>query len=182
MKVIKQAVLFLGCASLALLFWGCLTRAYTLEKPRVDLEISGNRGYLQGTPRADDRSPASRLSSTRKITVVEIELGKHPKEEEAESKAHLKEASAIDQDTSFLDEVIFQEPDTSFDDDVQEEEFPEEKEEYKLYKAQKGDTLQKVSYKFYKTTRRWNKIYKANKDILKSPDKLYPGQVIKIPL
>jgi nucleoid-associated protein YgaU len=46
----------------------------------------------------------------------------------------------------------------------------------------KGDTLQKISKKFYGTTRKWNRIYKANKQVLKSQNKIYPGQVLDIPL
>ncbi|MCX7662077.1 MAG: LysM peptidoglycan-binding domain-containing protein, partial [Candidatus Omnitrophica bacterium] len=45
-----------------------------------------------------------------------------------------------------------------------------------------GDTLQKISLKFYGTTKKWKRIFNANKDIIKSPDKIYPGQVINIPL
>jgi nucleoid-associated protein YgaU len=50
------------------------------------------------------------------------------------------------------------------------------------YKVQKGDTLQKISQKFYGTTKKWQKIYEANKDTLKGPDKLYPGRTINIPV
>lgn len=50
-----------------------------------------------------------------------------------------------------------------------------------MYKAAKGDTLQKISRKFYGTTKKWPLIYKANRDKLKSPDKLYPGQMLCIP-
>ena len=50
------------------------------------------------------------------------------------------------------------------------------------YKAQKGDTLQKISQKFYGTTKKWHKIYKANEDTLKSPDRLRPGMTLNIPV
>lgn len=50
------------------------------------------------------------------------------------------------------------------------------------YTIQKGDTLQKISQKFYGTTKKWNKIFEANKDKLKAPNKIYPGQVIDIPV
>jgi len=50
------------------------------------------------------------------------------------------------------------------------------------YTVQKGDTLQKISQKFFGTTKKWYKIYEANRDVLKSPDKIYPGQVINIPV
>jgi nucleoid-associated protein YgaU len=50
------------------------------------------------------------------------------------------------------------------------------------YKVLKGDTLQKISKKFYGTTKKWNKIFEANRNILKGPNKVYPGQVIDIPV
>ena len=49
------------------------------------------------------------------------------------------------------------------------------------YKIEEGDTLQKISKKFYDTYRRWNEIYEANKDVLSSPDRIKPGKVIRIP-
>ncbi|MBI5145188.1 MAG: LysM peptidoglycan-binding domain-containing protein [Candidatus Omnitrophica bacterium] len=50
------------------------------------------------------------------------------------------------------------------------------------YTVQKNDTLQKISQKFYGTTKKWAKIYEANKDTLKGPNKIYPGQVLDIPV
>ncbi|MBM3243918.1 MAG: LysM peptidoglycan-binding domain-containing protein, partial [Candidatus Omnitrophica bacterium] len=59
---------------------------------------------------------------------------------------------------------------------------PEEKSvSFQKYKVEKNDTLQKISQKFYGTTRKWNKIFEANKELLKTPDRLYPGQVLMIP-
>ncbi|NQS99473.1 MAG: LysM peptidoglycan-binding domain-containing protein [Candidatus Omnitrophica bacterium] len=49
------------------------------------------------------------------------------------------------------------------------------------YKVRKGDTLQKISQKFYGTTKKWSALFEANKDRLKSPDKVYPGQLLNIP-
>ncbi|MDD2680209.1 MAG: LysM peptidoglycan-binding domain-containing protein, partial [Candidatus Omnitrophica bacterium] len=49
------------------------------------------------------------------------------------------------------------------------------------YTVGKNDTLQKISKKFYGTTKKWTKIYEANKDVLSGPDKVYPGQELNIP-
>lgn len=46
-----------------------------------------------------------------------------------------------------------------------------------IYTIQKGDNLSKIARK-YGTT--WQKIYNNNKDVLKSPNKIYIGQQIKI--
>ena len=50
------------------------------------------------------------------------------------------------------------------------------------YTIQKGDTLQKISKKFYNSYSKWNRIYEANKATLKSPDIVSPGMKIKIPV
>ncbi|MBU0758870.1 MAG: LysM peptidoglycan-binding domain-containing protein [Candidatus Omnitrophica bacterium] len=49
------------------------------------------------------------------------------------------------------------------------------------YVVEKGDTLQKISQKMYGTTKRWKKIYEANKEVLKSPDMIRAGQKLVIP-
>ena len=50
-----------------------------------------------------------------------------------------------------------------------------------LYVVQKGDTLQKISDKVYGTTKKWKKIFDANRDILEDPNKIKPGQKLVIP-
>jgi nucleoid-associated protein YgaU len=49
------------------------------------------------------------------------------------------------------------------------------------YTVQRGDTLQKISQKFYGTTTNWRKIYEANRGTLSHPDKLSVGQRLAIP-
>jgi nucleoid-associated protein YgaU len=50
------------------------------------------------------------------------------------------------------------------------------------YTVGKGDTLQKISQRYYGTTKKWNKIFEANKEKLKAPNKVYPGQILDIPV
>ena len=49
------------------------------------------------------------------------------------------------------------------------------------YTVQKGDTLSKISKQFYGDANKYQKIFEANKDQLKDPDKIQPGQVLRIP-
>jgi len=49
------------------------------------------------------------------------------------------------------------------------------------YKVKKGQTLADVSKEVYGTTKKWKKIYNANKEKIKNPDKIYAGQVLNIP-
>ena len=52
----------------------------------------------------------------------------------------------------------------------------------RTYVVRKGDTLQKISKKFYGTTKKWRRIYKANRKTLsKGPDKIQPGMQLVIP-
>ena len=49
------------------------------------------------------------------------------------------------------------------------------------YTVQKGDTLSKISKEFYGDANQYMKIFEANRDQLKDPDKIQIGQVLKIP-
>ena len=53
--------------------------------------------------------------------------------------------------------------------------------EAKFVTVEKGDTLSAISKRFYKDPNKYNKIFEANKPMLKHPDKIYPGQVLRIP-
>lgn len=49
------------------------------------------------------------------------------------------------------------------------------------YTVQKGDCLWKISKSQYGDGSKWNTIYNANKDKIKDPNLIYPGQVLTIP-
>ncbi|HEY5803274.1 MAG TPA: LysM peptidoglycan-binding domain-containing protein [Lysobacter sp.] len=49
------------------------------------------------------------------------------------------------------------------------------------YTVAKGDTLSHISKQFYGNANKWNAIFEANRDQLDDPDKIQPGQVLKIP-
>jgi nucleoid-associated protein YgaU len=51
----------------------------------------------------------------------------------------------------------------------------------KVYEVAAGDTLSKISKKFYGDAGKYMKIFDANKDQLSDPDKIKPGQKLKIP-
>jgi nucleoid-associated protein YgaU len=49
------------------------------------------------------------------------------------------------------------------------------------YTVQAGDTLSKISKQFYGDANQYMKIFQANSDKLKDPDKIQVGQVLTIP-
>ena len=51
----------------------------------------------------------------------------------------------------------------------------------RTYTVVKGDTLSKIAKQFYGSAGQWKKIYEANKDVIKNPDLIYPGQTFRIP-
>jgi DNA repair exonuclease SbcCD ATPase subunit/phage tail protein X len=51
----------------------------------------------------------------------------------------------------------------------------------RMYRVASGDTLTKISSRYYGTTARWQDIYNANRDQLRSPDVLPLGVELKIP-
>ena len=51
----------------------------------------------------------------------------------------------------------------------------------RTYTVQAGDTLSKISKQFYGNGNDYMKIFNANKDKLKDPDKIQPGQKLTIP-
>jgi nucleoid-associated protein YgaU len=53
--------------------------------------------------------------------------------------------------------------------------------ESKYYTVVKGDNLSKISKQFYGDPNKYNKIFEANKPMLTHPDKIYPGQLLRIP-
>ena len=57
---------------------------------------------------------------------------------------------------------------------------PEEKTE--IYEIVSGDTLGGIAKRYYGNASKYTKIFEANKDVISDPNKIYPGQKIRIPL
>jgi nucleoid-associated protein YgaU len=49
------------------------------------------------------------------------------------------------------------------------------------YTVQRGDTLSAIAKAQYGNANAYMKIFEANKPMLSSPDKIYPGQLLRIP-
>jgi len=53
--------------------------------------------------------------------------------------------------------------------------------EAKYYTVKSGDSLSKIAKEYYGDPMKYPVIFQANQPMLKSPDLIYPGQVLRIP-
>jgi nucleoid-associated protein YgaU len=53
--------------------------------------------------------------------------------------------------------------------------------EGQFHTVARGDTLSAIAQKYYGDANAYNRIFEANKPLLTHPDKIYPGQVLRIP-
>lgn len=58
----------------------------------------------------------------------------------------------------------------------------EEKEKVEFYEIVSGDTLGAIAKRYYGNASLYTRIHEANKELIPDPNKIYPGQKIKIPL
>jgi nucleoid-associated protein YgaU len=49
------------------------------------------------------------------------------------------------------------------------------------YTVVSGDTLSKIAQKYYGDPALYTKIFEANRDVLRDPNKIMPGQKLRIP-
>jgi nucleoid-associated protein YgaU len=54
--------------------------------------------------------------------------------------------------------------------------------EEQYYVIEKGDTLWAIAKKFLGEGNRWSELFEANKEVILDPDKIFPGQKIRIPV
>ena len=50
-----------------------------------------------------------------------------------------------------------------------------------FYTVQSGDSLWKIASRHYGDGNKWNALFEANKEVIKNPDLIYPGQQIRVP-
>jgi nucleoid-associated protein YgaU len=51
----------------------------------------------------------------------------------------------------------------------------------RTYIVVSGDSLSKIAKREYGDAQKWHQIYEANRDIIKDPDLIYPGQILRLP-
>ena len=154
----RRVMLMLCGAGLAVS--GCRAATRMTEVPRVDLRLEGsNRGYLVGTP----PEPVE-LKATRQTVTTDIEIPSFYKPKRTGGPVNLGGIAPPEMDTDEAGPAG--EPQT-----------------YDTYVAQKGDSLWSIAAKpeIYGKATWWRRIYEANRDQLKSPDRLRAGMTLRIP-
>ena len=63
----------------------------------------------------------------------------------------------------------------------EQKEKEEKPEEPRIYVVQPGDSLSKIAKEVYGKAGRWKEIFEANKDQIKDPNLIQPGQELRIP-
>ena len=58
---------------------------------------------------------------------------------------------------------------------------PAAEEQVDFYVVQAGDSLSKIAKEFYGNAMKYPEIFEANKEVIKDPDLIYPGQKLRIP-
>ena len=51
----------------------------------------------------------------------------------------------------------------------------------RTYVVVKGDSLSAIAKREYGDAKEWPRIYDANRDTIKDPDLIYPGQTLRLP-
>ena len=167
MKGSRNIILLLTILISAALI-GCVrVRTYTVDKPRCDQDLpNGNIGYPKDSS-STNKEINQEGRPTRKNYVVEVEMGSTSNDR----KKHPERVEAVQEPAN---QSMAEQP-------VQEQAAVSKTVPVSTYTVVNNDTLEKISQKVYGTTKKWKQIYEANSDKLKSPDRIYSGQVLKIP-
>jgi nucleoid-associated protein YgaU len=56
----------------------------------------------------------------------------------------------------------------------------ETREEY--YVIERGDTLSHIARRYYGNANKWPRLFEANREVIQDPDKIFPGQKIRVPI
>lgn len=87
-------------------------------------------------------------------------------------------------DPAALEKVILMAGNTMGIEEVRADEVsaPTQTVNVQYYQILKGDSLWKIAKEFYGNGNDYPKIFEANKEVIKDPDLIFPGQQIRIPM
>ena len=197
----RKIVAFIAVMVLVVFTSGCL-RTYSFKKERVDQEISGNRGTIMGEAQP---AQAKRTPTERTIIGIDVELpvftgfkNKQPAMEKREvttdrelwgNRGYTSGETAPSQ-TAYPYSAERVEKMRVVEEKVEDKptffaplKMKKKEPDFIEYKVSKGDTLSTIAARsdIYGDAGKWKKIYEANKETIKDPSRVYPGQVLRIP-
>ncbi|HZH42850.1 MAG TPA: LysM peptidoglycan-binding domain-containing protein [Lysobacter sp.] len=65
--------------------------------------------------------------------------------------------------------------------DLQSDARSTERASARTYVVRSGDTLSEIAERFYGRASRWRALFEANRDRIDDPDRIFPGQELRIP-
>ncbi|MBI2350331.1 MAG: LysM peptidoglycan-binding domain-containing protein, partial [Deltaproteobacteria bacterium] len=140
------------------------------EKKELEPETWGNRGYLKGGS-SKSEAPEEKEIETPKTGKTRL-VRQKPAVTEPPRRVEKREIYEP------AEEPAEKEPAVTVSSAPAEE---KESAEPVIYKVKRGDSLWRLAKKFYGDPNLWKKIYDANKGVIKNPNRIYPGQTLKIP-
>jgi len=150
----------------------CAELAEGVKKVNSDpllLSEAAVQAQAQAAPPAPPAAPPVQTTPTAPVSKSPLEPGFSPAEAEA---AELK--------PSLEPQPSPQAPETAAR-SAQPSEPVQPQAEMQTYTIKSGDTLSKIAKQFYGQANKYMVIFEANRDVIKDPDRIYPGQTIRIP-
>ncbi len=160
---------------------GISVRTYAEDRPRLDQDMSGNFGYIVGQGQPEDRSD---FKKTQRIYVLEVtkeipepvEVAQYEMKPVPDIEPVQLPAQESVKEPEWRKPVVIPAVES-------ERAVPAGETRYEEYVVQEGDTLQKISKKYYDSFAKWTRIYEVNKEVLRNnPDRIRAGMKLQIPL
>jgi len=194
---------------ISVMLTGCISFSkYTM--PRTDQGIQGNQGVLKGdTPSASQGTAGPREVVRMDVEILDFSDFKVPKANfnkektidkdlkgnqgyirgnvvQTEPKKRKKAARSGKTKPRFWPTMLprrVEQAEEDAGDAAEDADYSDSAPLHDIYVVKRGETLSEISARpeIYGTSRKWRKIYDANRDKLTNPNKIKSGQKLKIP-
>jgi nucleoid-associated protein YgaU len=140
----------------------------------TEVDLLSSEGAIDGISKSDSNKKAT-VSDKKTDTYNKVIISK-------DKQGATDELSRLSNELSnVIDAEGAIKSDSSEYTDVVKKEVRERKKEMRYVIVKKGDTLGKIAKRVYGNVMDYKKIYEANPDILRRPDRIYIGQKLRVP-
>jgi nucleoid-associated protein YgaU len=140
----------------------------------TEVDLLSSEGAIDGISKSDSNKKAT-VSDKKTDTYNKVIISK-------DKQGATDELSRLSNELSnVIDAEGAIKSDSSEYTDVVKKEVRERKKEMRYIIVKKGDTLGKIAKRVYGNVMDYKKIYEANPDILRRPDRIYIGQKLRVP-